>query len=89
MKPLFSKNTMRKVFLGSAIAVWTMCLAVVAHIVIVSFKVDSVIDWYGIGAFVLMLFTGLTSLAYMKKEQKKSELGIAKNQFVGKYEKDV
>jgi len=80
---------MRKVFLGSAIAVWVMCLAVVAHIVIMSFKIDSVIDWYGIGTFVLMLFTGLTSLAYMKKEEKKSELGISNGKFVGKYEENL
>lgn len=82
MNLIFSKNTMRKVFLGSAVSVWVMCLAVVSHIVIKSFQVDSIIDWYGIGVFVLMLFSGLSGLAYMKKEQKKTEFGIAKDKFV-------
>lgn len=71
---MFTKNTMRKVFLGSAIAVWSLFLSADAFIIIRAFKCGDPIEWVNMGIFITSILAGLAGLAYMKKEQKKTEL---------------
>ena len=78
---MFSKETMRKVFLGSAIVTWILLILVGVSAIVASTK-GTEIKWAEMGIFVGALFTGLSGLAYMKKEQKKTELGIAKDKKV-------
>jgi len=74
MSLMFKKNTMRKVFLGSAIAVWSLFLAADAFIIIRAFKCGDPVEWVNIGIFIASILAGLAGLAYMKKEEKKIEI---------------
>ena len=76
MKLVFTKNTMRKSFLMATLASCILILSVAAFIVISAMKEQVNLPWGQMGIFLLSLLSGLSGMAYMKKEQKKTEAKI-------------
>lgn len=73
MKNKFSQGTMRFAFKLVTIGSFILMLSVAAYIIIFAIKGQSIESWSSMGVFAIGVAGIVSSMGYMKKEQKKTE----------------